>query len=88
MKLIDANALAREMYHKSFEVDDGMSVWNSGLWIRYKIFEEAIRDAPTVDAIPVSYIRKTSEEWETDGYEESAEALKILLLNWEKEKCD
>lgn len=53
MKLIDADALDAEMYHKSFEVDDGRNVWNSGLWIRYKIYEEAIRDAPTVDAVPV-----------------------------------
>ena len=53
MRLIDADALNDEMYHKSFEVDDGRNVWNSGLWIRYKIFEEAIRDAPTVDAVPV-----------------------------------
>jgi hypothetical protein len=53
MRLIDADALDDEMYHKSFEVDDGRNVWNSGLWIRYKIFEEAIRDAPTVDAVPV-----------------------------------
>ena len=53
MRLIDADALDAEMYHKSFEVDDGRNVWNSGLWIRYKIFEEAIRDAPTVDAVPV-----------------------------------
>ena len=52
-RLIDAYALARAMYHKSFEVDDGRNVWNSGLWIRYKIFEEAIRDAPTIDAVPV-----------------------------------
>lgn len=53
MRLIDADALDREMYRKSFEVDDGRNVWNSGLWIRYKIYEEAIRDAPTVDAVPV-----------------------------------
>jgi hypothetical protein len=52
MRLIDADALDQEMYHKSFEVDDGRNVWNSGLWIRYKIFEEAIRDAPTVDVEP------------------------------------
>lgn len=53
MRVIDADALDAEMYHKSFEVDDGRNVWNSGLWIRYKIFEEAIRDASTVDAVPV-----------------------------------
>ena len=55
MRLIDADALDAEMYHKSFEVDDGRNVWNSGLWIRYKIFEEALRDAPTVDAVPVKH---------------------------------
>lgn len=52
-RLIDADALDREMYRKSFEVDDGRNVWNSGLWIRYKIYEEAIRDAPTVEAVQV-----------------------------------
>lgn len=50
MRLIDADALAKEMYRKSYEVDDGRNRWDSGLWIRYKIFEEAIRDAPTVIA--------------------------------------
>ena len=55
MRLIDADALEKEMYHKSFEVDDGRNKWHSGLWIRYKIFEEAIRDAPTVDAVPASH---------------------------------
>ena len=55
MRLIDADALDAEMYRKSFEVDDGRNVWNSGLWIRYKIYEEAIRDAPTVDAVPVRH---------------------------------
>lgn len=62
MRLIDADALDREMYRKSFEVDDGRNVWNSGLWIRYKIYEEAIRDAPTVDAIPVKWIEHYGRE--------------------------
>lgn len=65
-RLIDADALDAEMYHKSFEVDDGRNVWNSGLWIRYKIFEEAIRDAPTVEAVQVvhgRWIDETFEPW-------------------------
>ena len=53
MRLIDADTLRKEMYRKSFEVDDGRQRWDSGLWIRYKIFEEAEEDAPTVDAVPV-----------------------------------
>ena len=69
-RLIDADALAREMYHKSFEVDDGRNVWNSGLWIRYKIFEEAIRDAPIVDAVPVRHGRWVAHTMsEITGYD-------------------
>ena len=56
MRIIDVDALDQAMYHKSFEVDDGRHVWNSGLWIRYKIYEEASREAPTVMAIPVQFI--------------------------------
>lgn len=74
MRLIDADALDAEMYHKSFEVDDGRNVWNSGLWIRYKIFEEAIRDAPTIDAVTVADIIEVEKErnyWHdlADSYE-------------------
>lgn len=67
-RLIDADALAREMYHKSFEVDDGRNVWNSGLWIRYKIFEEAIRDAPTIDAVPVRHGEWMPLPYDSGGY--------------------
>ena len=62
MRLIDGDALESEMYRKSFLVDDGRNVWNSGLWIRYKIFEEAIRDAKTVDAIPIKHGRWIADE--------------------------
>ena len=61
-RLIDANDLSAEMYRKSFLVDDSRNRWNSGLWIRYQIFEEAIRDAPTVEAIPVEWIRQYINE--------------------------
>lgn len=36
------NKLADEMYHEAMEVDhekDGMQRWDSGCWIRYKLFE-------------------------------------------------
>lgn len=65
-RLIDIDALDAEMYRKSFEVDDGRNVWNSGLWIRYKIYEEASRDAPTVDAVPVRHGEFIGTEY--DGY--------------------
>lgn len=46
--LIDKDAIQNEMYHKSFETDDNRQKWDSGLWIRYKIFEEAIADVPAI----------------------------------------
>lgn len=50
MRLIDADNLREAMYHKSFETDDGRQRWDGGLWIRYKVFEEAIDEVPPVEA--------------------------------------
>ena len=53
MRLIDADALRETMYHEAFETDTDMQKWDSGCWIRYKMFENALEDAPTIDAEPV-----------------------------------
>ena len=57
MRLIDADALMRRMYHDAFETDTDMQRWDSGCWIRYKMFENAIGDAPTIDAVPLEQYR-------------------------------
>lgn len=80
-RLIDADALDREMYRKSFEVDDGRNVWNSGLWIRYKIFEEAIKDAPTIDAEPVRHGKFIGTEY--DGYADG----NPVYYEWKCSEC-
>ena len=55
MRLIDADVLDDAMYHEAFENDSSydernpMARWDSGLWIRYKMFENAIADAPTIE---------------------------------------
>lgn len=49
MRLIYADALEARMYHDAFEVDSDMQRWDSGCWIRYKMFENAIREAPTIE---------------------------------------
>ena len=55
MRLIDADALIDRMYYDAFENDKSyneenpMAKWDSGLWIRYKMFESAIADAPTIE---------------------------------------
>ena len=54
-RLIDVEALSARMYHDAFETDSDMQKWDSGCWIRYKMFENAIADAPTVDAEPVRH---------------------------------
>ena len=57
MRLIDADVLDDAMYHEAFENDSSydernpMARWDSGLWIRYKMFENAIADAPTIDIV-------------------------------------
>lgn len=55
MRLIDADALNDAMYHEAFENDasynenNPMAKWDSGLWIRYKMFENVIADSPTIE---------------------------------------
>ena len=53
MRLIDADALREVMYHEAFEKDTDMQKWDGGCWIRYKMFENAIESAPTIEAEPV-----------------------------------
>lgn len=40
---ICAEQLREEMYHQAFEEEpEGMVRWDSGLWIRYKLFETTL----------------------------------------------
>jgi len=47
-RLIDADALRQSMYHEAFETDSPMQKWDSGCWIRYKMFERMEENAPTI----------------------------------------
>lgn len=49
MRMIDADALCDAMYHEAFETDTDMQKWDSGCWIRYKMFENAIDEVPTIE---------------------------------------
>lgn len=62
MRLIDASALEARMYHDAFEVDSDMQKWDSGCWIRYKMFENAIKDAPTIERKTGKW-KKLSGSW-------------------------
>ena len=71
MRLIDADALNDAMYHEAFENDvsyderNPMAKWDSGLWIRYKMFENAIDDAPTIEPKRGEWIETTP--WSYDA---------------------
>ena len=52
MRLIDADALGNRMYHESFEKDSDLQRWDNGCWIRYKLFEQVLREMPTIDQHP------------------------------------
>ena len=68
MRLIDADALNEAMYRKSFETDDGRQRWDGGLWIRYKVFEEARDEAPTIDAEPARHGKWLHPEEDDEDY--------------------
>ena len=46
--LIDIDALNNAMYHEAFETDSNMQKWDSGCWIRYKMFEKHRDLAPII----------------------------------------
>lgn len=49
--------IEQRMYHEAFENDasydekNPMAKWNSGLWIRYKLFENVLASIPSADVI-------------------------------------
>lgn len=47
-RLIDADELRARMYHEAFETDTDYQRWDSGCWIRYKMFEQIEETAPTI----------------------------------------
>ena len=65
MRLIDADALDDAMYHEAFETDSEMQKWDSGCWIRYKMFENAIADAPTIATKQIKYFDEDEKVWKT-----------------------
>ena len=48
---ISREALRKAMYHEAFETDSDMQKWDSGCWIRYKMFENVIEDIPAAEVV-------------------------------------
>lgn len=45
--LISRQALRQAMYHEAFEKDSDYQKWDSGCWIRYKLFERVVDAMPS-----------------------------------------
>lgn len=87
VRLIDAEAVKYEPLpkgernYRTYDLDDA---YDDG----YNDAMFDIKHSPTVNAVPIQYILTTIREWNRDGYAESAEALEILLMNWDKENTE
>ena len=66
-RYIDAEKFEKEMYHEAFETDSDMQKWDSGCWIRYKMFENCIAQQPTADVVEVVHGRWIEKEKYTFG---------------------
>ena len=47
-RLLDGDALRDGIYHEAFETDSELQKWDSGCWVRYKMFENHMDNAPTI----------------------------------------
>ena len=63
MRLIDADRLSDAMYHEAFETDSKMQKWDSGCWIRYKMFENHLEEAPTIKTKQIKYYDEDEQVW-------------------------
>lgn len=87
-KLIDAYKLEREMYRRCIDTDEeikkGRAKWDSGLWIRYKVFEDVIALAAPVDAVKPAH-------WEIDekryGNKDPHCSICRAILEGDADKC-
>ena len=71
--------IEQRMYHEAFENDasydekNPMAKWDSGLWIRYKLFENVLASIPSADVIEPKRGKWIDKGWkgdwqfETDG---------------------
>lgn len=66
---IEKTELRKAMYHESFEKDSELQRWDSGCWIRYKLFENVVESIPIADVQPVKHGQwiKVRGSWCTPG---------------------
>jgi len=63
---ISRETLRDLMYTEAFERDTGLQRWDSGLWIRYKLFENCLEAIPAADVVEVRHGRWEHLNWGFD----------------------
>lgn len=90
MRTIDADAVYKILESceiRKATIGNPLTDWEYGYTCGIERAESEIECAPTVEAIPIEYIESTMNRWkEVIGYEESVDALRILIDNWMVER--
>lgn len=55
---IDADELSRRMYDEAFEKDSEDQRWDSGCWIRYRLFERVLKEQPTIEPERMKFVQE------------------------------
>jgi len=76
---ISRETLRDLMYTEAFERDTGLQRWDSGLWIRYKLFENCLEAIPAADVVEVVRCRDC-EFTKRDGMDDPA----IYCKKWDR----
>ena len=54
-KYINEETLRKLMYEEAFEKESDMQKWDSGCWIRYKLFENCLEAVPAEDVTEIKH---------------------------------
>lgn len=65
-RLIDADAFGNRLYHEVFEKDSEDQRWDSGCWMRYRLFEKVLREQPTVEQPEIIRCRECRYHYGSD----------------------
>ena len=86
---IKREALEQRMYHEAFENDasyderNPMAKWDSGLWIRYKLFENVLANIP-----PADVVERKRGEWLWDAKSKVFRCSECNHYPWRVNTCE
>lgn len=66
---ISRTALRLMMYQEAFEKNSAYQKWDSGCWIRYKLFERCVEAVPAADVVQVRHGRWLPVDDKMDAFD-------------------